>query len=797
MRRWIVRCLYGLAGLLGLAAIGLAGALLWVRGSLPQSEGETIVSGLEGPVEILRDGHGLVTIKAGTEADGHFALGYAHAQDRLFQMEMMRRTGAGRLSEVIGEPTVRFDRYMRTLGFYRLAEANLATLDPEVQAALVSYTAGVNAFLADEDLILPPEFQLLRYRPEPWRPADSLVWGRLMAMQLSSNWHTEIQRLLLAADLTPAQIEFLWPDYPEDGPVTLAALARGVDRAALTRLTEIVPWDWAPKDASNSWVLSGAQTESGAPLLANDPHLSLSAPGTWYLARIETPALTLTGATTPGVPFMVLGHNGRIAWGFTTTHSDTQDIFIERLAEDDPERYQAPDGPLPFETRDETIAIKGGEGQTMTLRRTRHGPVISDLEPEAMGRLEPDQVLALAWTALEADDQTAGALYRINRATDWPGFLDATRRFHSPQQNIVYADLDGTIGFVAPARVPLRKQGDGGAPVPGWTGDHDWAGLIPFEELPQSHDPASGRIISANNKVVPDSYPHLLTADWPDPYRARRITEVLDREPKASLDHSTALQIDSVSLAARELLPALLARLKTDPDSEAPRAALARWDFVMDRDRPEPLLFYGWLRALNRMIFADELGPHFAGFSRPDPALIARVLSEGEDWCDDTATPEDEPCPVIVTRAFSAALMELGRHLDGNWQDWTWGMLHRIQYSHTFWQQIPVIRDWLRADLPVDGGNFTVNRAGARFAGPLERAFESVHGGGYRAVYDLADLDNSRFMIAGGQSGNPLSPHYGDLLPLWRDGLYIELVGPETAEQRRLLLVPRSGPVRE
>ncbi len=461
MKRFLVWALRAIAGLGLLFALVVGGAYLWLRGSLPETEGTVVIAGLEASVEVLRDADGIVTIRAQSETDAARALGYVHAQDRLWQMDFMRRTGAGRLAELLGPAALPSDRLMRTLGLYRLARTNLEILAPETRALLVAYAEGVNAYLEHPPRAWPLEFHLLAppfgYRPEPWRPADSLVWSRIMALRLAGTWSDEIRRARLSKRLSPEQIDFLWPDYPVGVPSTIPGLAALLDGLPLGRMARNTTWTPVASQASNSWVLAGSQTESGAPILANDPHLSLNAPGQWYLARIETPGLTLTGATAPGLPIMVFGHNGRIAWGFTNTHGDVQDFFIEKFVPRDPGRYQTPGGPRAFETRQETIRVAGAAPVRFTVRSSRHGPLISDIAPRARDAAAPKTALALAWTTLRGDDRTAGAFHAMNRARDWPEFREALRDFHSPQQNIVYADTSGTIGFIAPARGRCRR----------------------------------------------------------------------------------------------------------------------------------------------------------------------------------------------------------------------------------------------------------------------------------------------------------------------------------------------------
>jgi penicillin amidase len=536
--------------------------------------------------------------------------------------------------------------------------------------------------------------------------------------------------------------------------------------------------------------VAGSQTESGLPILANDPHLSLNAPGQWYLVRIETPELTLTGATAPGLPFVVFGHNGRIAWGFTNTHGDAQDFFIEKLAPGDPGRYQTPDGPRAFETREETIRVAGAAPDRLTVRSTRHGPVISDVAPRAQDAAAPETALALAWTALRGDDRTAAAFHAMSRARDWAGFREALRDFHSPQQNIVYADTTGAIGFIAPARVPIRKAGDGRAPVPGWSGNYDWTGFVPFAALPMTLNPPSGRIVAANSKIVPDDYPYLITADWPDHYRAERIHELLDAAGPLTPEAATAMQQDSLSLGARELLPLLLETAPASARGREALALLAAWDRRMDRDRAAPLVFYAWIRELNRRLFADELGPLFADFQSPKMDRLARTLSAGTEWCDDIGTPAREDCGGQAAQALEDALDLLEARFGPPLDRLRWGAAHRARFPHPILSRVPYFDRLFGYEVETDGGNDTLNKAGVRTAGPPENLFADIHGPGYRAVYDLADLERSRFMIASGQSGNPFSPHYGNLATRWRDGIYAILDGRETTKQDRLRLIP-------
>ena len=753
-----------------LAAIAVAGGYLWLRSSLPQTDGTIAVRGVSAAVTITRDGHGVPTIKAQSDADAAFGLGYVEAQDRLFQMDLMRHAGAGRLSEWFGAIALDNDRSMRTLGLYRAAEAQYPLLSPELRAVFDGYAAGVNAYLATRRGALPPEYQLMRVGVEPWKPVDSLLWGKLMDLQLTGNYRQELARARLAQRLKPDDLAVLYPDYDPKAPVTLGALDLN---KVLPGLPPVLP-------ASNEWVVDGKHSESGKPILANDPHLGFATPGVWYLARIETPQETIAGVTSPGQPMIVIGHNTHIAWGFTTTGGDVEDVFIEKLDPADATHYLTPDGSQPLTTRDEKILVKDGPPVTLTGRSTRHGPVIVD--PGG------GQVLALEATWLQGEDRTPQALWDASHAHDWDGFRNAFKNAVAPQQNVAYADIDGHIGFIAPATVPIRAQGDGTAPVPGWTGENEWTGTVPFDGLPQGFDPPSGRFVAANNKIVPDSFPYLITKHWELPYRAERITELLDKTPMQSPETAAAMQADVASTAARQLLPLMLVGT---PQSAAGQEAIRRlraWDQRMSRERAEPLLFIAWLREFNRQILADKLGPLFDGYWALHPDVIQNILANHPDWCDNRETSEVETCPQQLGAALDRAIAELTPRYGGDLSTWRWGNVHPASFAHPIWAHLPVIAGWLGVAIADDGSFDTIDNA-TMFAGNDAQPFTAVHGTSMRMIVDMADPAAAQFMIAPGQSGNLLSPHYSDLLPVWRDVGYIGF--SDDASGGVLTLAPR------
>ncbi len=484
----IRRVLAGLAALLAVLGCGL---YPYLRSALPQTDGRIFVSGAKAEIRIERDADGVPLIIAEDDEDAAFGLGFVHAQERLFQMELQRRYGAGRLAEIFGPQAVAVDRQMRVLGLYRAAEAEIPFLSAEMNRALSAYAAGVNTFLSLRRGALPPEFLLLGFVPEPWRPADSLVWGKLMALQLGGNYRNELLRARMAGTISAADLALLYPEYPRNAPTTLAELAPIYRRLPLDRLYRALPPAVGPNYASNNWVVDGKHSASGKPVLANDPHLAFGAPGFWYLARLKTPQHQIAGGTAAGAPLVVIGHNERIAWGFTTTTADVEDLFIEKIDPADPNRYLTPEGSAPVRN-----PARNHPGQ-----RRRPGRKLQFARPgtgrccRTLYRPEPLMLaLSFLWPQLLQTPMIAARKRcgRLNRATDWSSFRAALQKFVGPIENIVYGDVDGTIGFMAPGLVPIRRKGDGWMPVPGWTGEYDWTGFIPFSGLPSAVNPRLG-----------------------------------------------------------------------------------------------------------------------------------------------------------------------------------------------------------------------------------------------------------------------------------------------------------------
>ena len=756
--RLVRRVLAGIGILVLLLAASVFG-LLWLSG--PSDKQELAIEGLSGPVNVTFDADGVPHIHAASALDGATVLGFVHARDRMFQMELMRRAASGRLSEIAGAATLPIDRQMRVLGLRQRALADYPALPEPTRAMLEAYARGVNAWIASRGRFSAPEFLALG-APEPWEPVDSLLWGKTMGLWLSDNWKTELSRLSLAGKLTQQQIDELWPPDHADGHPDARATTNQRYAAAAAALLDQLPRYPAPftlpATASNEWAVDGRHTATGAPLLAGDPHLQYGLPGIWYLARIETPDGVLAGATAPGVPFLVLGHNSHIAWSFTTTGADVQDVFIETPTPDG--GYATPDGPRPFTIREERIRVRGQPDEVLRVRETRHGPVISDLS----GKGGP--VLAVAMANLAPGDTAAAGLLALNRAQNVDQAGAAAALISSPVQNLTVADRQ-RIALYVTGRVPIRRAGDGAAPVEGADGAHDWIGWASGAELPHIVAPASGRLVNANERIAPPDFPVFLGRDWFGDWRARRIRELLATGDRHTPADFARMQTDVQSTFARQILPAL--RTVKAPDGAAGRALalLQDWDGSMAMDLPQPLIFNAWMFQFRDLVLQrNKVPPSAAG---PMLEFVAFVLSPpGVHWCGGDCGP-------VVAEALKRATADLVSRFDDDPAAWRWGPAHQAVFANPMLRAIPLLGSLATARIDSPGDDSTVDRGT-----PLPGSFDNVHGASFRGVYDLADLDRSLFMVAPGQSGRPFASDARNFLTRWRDGDTISL-GPTAA----------------
>ena len=748
-----------------LAAIGavvlllaaLVAGAVWL--TVPETEQTASISGLSGVVDVRYDTDWVPRIRAGSETDAASALGFLHARDRMFQMELMRRAASGRLSEIAGPATLPIDRMMRTLGLRQRAVADFATLPPDTQTMLEAYARGVNAWIDLKGRFAAPEFLVLG-SPERWEATDCLLWAKTMGLWLSMNWRQELARQAVAGRVPAAMLDQLWPSQTGvPAPDAMNASSTRFADAASRLLAVLPQFPGAytlPWSASNEWAVDGRHSVTGRPLLAGDPHLAFSFPGIWYLARIDMPGRVLAGATAPGVPFLVLGHNGKIAWTFTTTGADVQDIFIETPA--GPGEYQTPTGPKPFALREERIKVRGQDDVVLTVRATRHGPVISDLD-------HPDgPILAVAMGNLQPADTAASGLLALNRAGSVQDAGTAATAISSPVQNLLVADAK-TIGLFVTGRVPIRKAGDGSAPVPG-DGSHDWTGWASGEQLPHIVSPESGRIVNANEPVWQPDFPIFMGRDTFGAWRANRIRELLGQSDRQTLADFAAMQVDVVDPFAKQVLPALMAVPGITGTAEKALGLLRGWDGSAAMESPAPLIFNAWMEAFYNAVL-HHVGLT-AGVGAPISDFVASVLSPaGAHWCDGDCGP-------MLRDSLGEAVRDLSMRFGDDPATWRWGQAHQATFAHPMFRNIPVLGSLTTISVPSPGDDNTLDRGGTN------TAFQSVHGAAYRGVYDLSDLDRSLFMVTPGQSGNMFSSHARDFVMRWRDGATITL-GPTAA----------------
>jgi penicillin amidase len=740
-----------------LALVAILGGALWY--SLPPSEQEVRIAGLSAPVAISIDVDGVPRIRAATEADAAAALGFLHGRDRMFQLELMRRGASGRLSEWAGTRTVAIDRAARVLGFRALAEAEAERLPAGDRALLDAYARGVNAWIAARGRFSAPE--LIPFgTPEPWTPVDTLLWAKMIGLWLSGNWQQELARLALAETLPPERIAELWPS-PVPGAPRLVATAAVVKAAR--DVLEAVPYTGTGH--SNAWAVAGVHSRSGAPLLAGDPHLLYTLPGNWYLVRIERPDGVWAGASAPGVPGIVLGRNSHIAWSFTTTGADTQDVFIETPVGES--QYVTPEGPRDFGIRTERIGVLGAPDEVLTVRTTRHGPVISDIRPAPGGAL-----LAVAMMNLATDDTAATGFLALNRARSVAEAGAAAAVITSPVQNMVVADRE-RIALFTTGRVPVRRAGDGRMPVPGADDAHDWIGLAAGERLPVVIDPPNGRIANTNEPVAPPDFPVFIGADVQGDWRTTRLLRLMDAPAPPGVEDMARMQADIGSDYARLLLPRLLAVPLPPGAARQAQEALRGWDGAMTMASPAPLIFSAWLDQ-----FRDELLRQ-AGVAVNSAAIgrlgfVAWLLGPGPEeeargfWCGGS-------CDARLAAALEAAVARLAARLGPDPAAWRWDAVHAAVFAHPVLRFVPWVGRWVEGRTPTGGHTTTLNRQEALFGG-----FESVHGGALRAVYDMSDLERSRYIVVPGQSGHPLAPTARGFVERWAAGELIEL-GPESA----------------
>lgn len=793
--RWTFRIVTGVFVVTGAAVL----IVYWLAGrSLPDYDATETVAGLSAPVEIVRNTHNVPHVFGSSDADVFFGLGYAHAQDRLWQMTLLRRTAQGRLSELFGQRTLRTDELLRRLGLYRAANRSVSAQDPETLAMLEAYSAGVNArikVLNDEASGRgAPEFFLFSPQVAPWQPADSLALVKLMALQLSGQVSEEVLRARASLILPDERLRDLHPDTPGDGTVVLAAdlfPTLGDRQFAVADGSDPFLWPVPDRDlagASNAFAVAPDRAAAGSALLANDPHLGLTAPTLWYLARLELRTGGAIGGTIPGIPIILAGRTARLGWGLTSAYVDDQDVMIEELNPDDPTQYRTPDGWAPFETERTIITIEDAAPVTLTLRRSVNGPVLTAGQFD-LGTVTPrGHVAALSWTGLSEEDTSLRTGLELMRAQDIDEGLAAARHFIAPAQNLMLSD--GTrVAMTVMGRQPDRDelhQSEGRIPAPGWVPVNRWKGLKPADENPVWTDPESGLLGNTNNKTTDALFPDHISHYWGDSQRVRRMDRLLQARAVHTRESLIEAQLDTVSITARSLLP-LIGRDLWFTGDAAPAGTperrrqvalelLAAWNGEMSEHLPEPLIYAAWMRFLQQRLIRDDLGPLAAEYPRMEPLFIERVfrdLGGAGAWCDVIQSTQPETCTDVARQSLDDALQFLEDRYGARVETWRWGDAHEARSDHTVLGDIPGLGLVVNIRQSTSGGDHTLQRG--RTGGELPDPFLNVHAATYRGVYDFADPESSVFITSTGQSGHPLSRHYDDLGELWRRGEYIPM----------------------
>ena len=798
--RWLVRIA---GGLILLALIAVVAVYYLLSRSLPDYDKSLTVAGLTAPVEIVRDNANVPHVFGQADTDVFFGLGYAHAQDRLWQMTMLRRTVQGRLSEVFGARTVTIDKLMRRLDLYGAARQSVAVQDARTKAALDAYAAGINARLQEvNDKALgrgAPEMFLFNAPIAPWQPADSIAIVKLMAVQLSSQLENEVlrARTSLALDDDPARLEDILPLAPGTGIAALpkyAALVPGAQDIRVAALPEQPRDPLSPfvkrafAGASNAWAAAPSRSASGGTLLANDPHLGFTAPSIWYLARMELDTGGVIGGTIPGIPAILTGRSDALGWGITSAYLDDQDVYMEELNPDNPGEYRTPDGFKPFTTRSSIIEIADANPITLTLRWSDNGPILPGSDFNLANVTPPGHVAALAWTALSPADTTMSAAIELMRARTVGEALAAGSRYVAPAQNLTLADRQGialkTVG--AMPRRSAEHETQGRMPSLGWKPENRWQGISPYSANPEFVDPPGGLLGNTNNKIVDRPFPLHVSYVWGDTQRVLRWRKLMQSRQVHTRDSFIEAQLDTVSFTARSLLPLIGRDLwftgESAPEGTQDRlrqralALLANWNGEMNEHLPEPMIYAAWLRALQTRLIQDDLGPLAAEYTHPDPVFIERVYRDIDGaaaWCDIRQSSPVETCSDLARLALDDALVWITDRYGTALESLRWGDVHQATQDHPVLGNVPVLRYFVNIRQSTSGGDNTLLRGRTRGTGP--DPFQNVHGPGYRGVYDFADPDSSVFVSSTGQSGHFLSRFYDDMAQLWRRGEYIPM----------------------
>ena len=792
---------------------------LLTRRRLTQKSGTIYCEELQLPVEISTDRYGVPHIYAHNEDDLYFAQGYVHAQERLWQMEFNRRLSSGRLSEIFGKQTLEIDRFCRRLGMHRAAAADIKVLPGIDLHMLESYARGINSFIQHNKQKLPVEFTLLHIQPEPWKPVDTVQWGKMQAFSLSGNWETELIRARLVDKLGAQRASQLEAGYDTEHPLIVppGTTYQGTNLGLLEQYEQIrLMSGFSVMGGSNNWVVDGTMTASGFPLLCNDPHLGQTAPSIWFECHLVAGDIDVTGVSFPGTPGIIIGHNQHISWGVTNAVSDVQDLYIEKRNPEQPSQYEfAGQWEEAQIIREEIVVRELDYPVVEEVHVTRHGPILTHLpinsqEQTSSDKTDSEHPLALRWTALEPNT-VISSVHQLNRAKDWQEFRNALRKWDVPPQNFVYADTQGNIGYIMAGAIPIRAKGQALLPIPGWTGEYEWTGTIPFDELPQAYNPKQHFIVTANNRVVDDNYPYYITNEWANGYRAQRIQDLLTSKDKLTRDDMAAIQFDQYALPAIEIVPIILA---LEPNNGIKRAAqdiLQTWDYQLKPDSIAASIYTTFLRKIERIVFdallgndetliqnylgqgVNAFGANNGNLSRDIPLLLRLIRQQDDQWFANSILPNGPTSwHIALERAFDGTIGELTEKLGGNILRWQYKGIYSITYTHPLGAIKAFAGFFNRGPFAIGGNSDTVNVSHATIANP----YNVVAVASYRQIIDMHQLDNSQSIHAPGQSGHPASKHYDDFIQLWLGGHYHKMLftrpAVETGEEDKLRLLPKS-----
>ncbi|MDF1509823.1 penicillin acylase family protein [Robertmurraya sp. DFI.2.37] len=748
-----------LIGSLFIIAVGLYAYIIRAH---PTIAGEIQLSGLQEKVEVIRDEHGVPHIHANNEEDLYLAQGYTQAQDRLFQMDLSRRQASGQLSEVVGEAALNNDKYFLTLGLRRAAEASYEQYSETAKQVLAKFAEGVNLYIDElrENGKWPLEFKLLGYEPEDWSPIDSLTIGKYMAFDLGGHWESQAFRYYLLQNFSEEKALDLFPTYPEEAPYIIGKDELNIENSFAQA---VIPHEY---NGSNNWVVSGTKTASGKPILADDPHLSLSTPSIWYQMHLEAPTVNVSGVIFAGIPGIILGHNEQIAWGVTNTGPDVQDLYIEKRNPDSPYEFLYNDQWEKATVIKNKILVKDKDPVEYEVVVTRHGPVVSEFAADS-GKAT---VLSLQWTALEPSSELEAVL-NMNKAGSWEEFEEALEGFHTPAQNFVFASTDGTIAYKANGKIPIRKKGNGLLPAPGWTDEYGWVGYIPYDKLPRTVNPEDGFISTANNKVVGDDYPYHISHDWAQGYRQMRIQEVLSSTEQIEVEDMMHLQMDQLNIQAREFVPPFIDLLQKSSNNKVSQALsiLKEWDYIDSPEQAAPLLFNLWMDEIAKVLFEKEISQETLDLFRGKRQAVDQLLRRAIEGTPGPWIEEHKGIINVLEKSLLRVIANLESQQGKNMEKWQWGDYHQIYFPHPLATVKPLnLLFNQKGRISVGGSAVTVQAAAFREDGTVN------HGGSWRFVIDMNKQTTGYHLVGPGQSGHVFHKWYQNQLKNWVTGDYHE-----------------------